>query len=374
MISLKKYLDLGPTNPISAKLSPTDLGRTDLSPVKKEDKQLDPGPDELFSSALGSYRRTLTAMGDCSVQVCPALGSELQENLTGLGGQLSEKVTASLLRKTEEQVAGQLHQWGGRATDYFKQKACEVKEVLMVLARTAESVAERDQRYTSQFGQFTARLQAMANLEDLTEIRAAVVRTAMELKSCTDKMAQDGRESVAQLRAKVLTYEDKLADAEQRATRDPLTGLENRDSIEKKIQRRIAEQRTFSLMMVDLNGFKQINDLFGHLAGNDLLKQFAKELRWASRATDIVGRWGGDEFVVLLDCGLPGAKAHLERLQKWLFGEYDVQVGTETRKVPMDASIGVAEWQGGETMNDVLGRADAAMYQQKKVAKKAAKR
>jgi diguanylate cyclase (GGDEF)-like protein len=124
------------------------------------------------------------------------------------------------------------------------------------------------------------------------------------------------------------------------------------------------------MTMLDLNGFKQVNDTYGHLAGDNLLKQFATELRSASRSTDVVGRWGGDEFIVVLDGGLAEARPHIERLQKWVFGEYTIQVGPGAPKVSMDAAIGLVEWQPGETLKEVLGRADAAMYQEKTAAHK----
>ena len=83
--------------------------------------------------------------------------------------------------------------------------------------------------------------------------------------------------------------------------------------------------------MLDLNGFKQVNDTYGHEAGDDLLKQFSTELRSASRATDVVGRWGGDEFIVVLDGNLTEAQSHVERMQKWVFGSYTLQIGSNAR-------------------------------------------
>jgi PleD family two-component response regulator len=62
------------------------------------------------------------------------------------------------------------------------------------------------------------------------------------------------------------------------------------------------------------------------------------------------------------------ARSHMERLRRWVLGEYTVQLGTDAAKVNMDAAIGLVEWQAGETMREVLGRADTAMYQQKAVA------
>ena len=117
--------------------------------------------------------------------------------------------------------------------------------------------------------------------------------------------------------------------------------------------------------MLDLNGFKQVNDTYGHEAGDDLLKQFSTELRSASRATDAVGRWGGDEFLVVLDGNLTEAQSHVERMRKWVFGSYTLQAGTEGPKVEMDAAIGLVEWRADEGLKEVLARADTLMYKQK---------
>jgi diguanylate cyclase (GGDEF)-like protein len=118
-------------------------------------------------------------------------------------------------------------------------------------------------------------------------------------------------------------------------------------------------------VLLDLNGFKQVNDTYGHQAGDDLLKQFATELRSASRATDVVGRWGGDEFVVVLDGNLAEAQAHVDRMQKWVFGGYTLQMGPDALKVEMNAALGLVEWQPGETIKEVLARADSLMYKRK---------
>jgi len=347
VISIKKYLDADPN---------------------ELNKYREAAPDELLALTLNSYRSALTAMGSCGVQACPTLGLDLQRGLMRLTERLSDKVTPPVVKETEERVEEQLQQWGGQTAKYFRDRAGEVKEILMALAHAAESVAERDQRYTSQFGEFTKRLQTMAKLEDLPQIRAALMRGAKELKTCVDEMEQDSHESVAALRTQVSTYQAKLEEAEQRASRDTLTGLDNRNGVETKTERRIADKRPFCVVLLDVNGFKQVNDTHGHLAGDDLLKQLATELRSASRSSDVVGRWGGDEFIIVLDCSLGDARSHMERLRRWVLGEYTVQLGTDTAKVNMDAAVGLVEWQPGETMQEVLGRADAAMYQQKAIA------
>lgn len=352
MISLKRYLEMDLSKPSSS----------------------EPAPSALLSAIVECYQSALLAMGRSGARACPGASSELQQKLAELGNQISGNLTPEGVRTTEKRVEEQLQQWGGQSAEYFKAKANEVRELLILLARTAQSLGERDQRYASQFTQFTSRLQRIANLEDLTQVRASLVQGAAELKTYVDRMAQDSRDSVAQLQAEVSTYETKLKAVEELALRDSLTGLANRRNSEGRIEWRIAHQQVFCVMMVDLNHFKQINDTYGHPAGDSLLKQFSQELRTNLRSSDVAGRWGGDEFIVILDCDLTGANCQVERMRKWVLGEYTVQrtAGAGDVKLPLDASIGLAQWQAGETMANLIERADTAMYEEKRSQKKKA--
>ena len=83
----------------------------------------------------------------------------------------------------------------------------------------------------------------------------------------------------------------------------------------------------------------------------------------------MVGRWGGDEFIVLLDCQLPEAEAQVTRVSKWVCGNYTVNGHGGETKLRVDASMGVAEYVVGETMKELLDRADRGMYRQKAVSR-----
>jgi diguanylate cyclase (GGDEF)-like protein len=349
VISLKKYLD-------------NDADQTYIS---------EPDPSELFPPALKSYRSTLLAMGSSAARACAAVGSDLQHNLAGLEGRLYRNLTPALFQETGKKAGEELEQWGGRTADYLKARAEDAKELLVALARTAESLGERDQRYASHFTQFTSRLQAIANLEDLTQIRASLVQRATELRIYVGQMEQESRHLVTHLQAEVSTYETKLKAAEERALRDTLTGLANRRNVEERIQWRIGHQSPFCVAILDLNRFKQVNDRYGHPAGDSLLKQFSHELSSHLRSTDLVGRWSGDEFIVVLDCELASAKAQMERMGEWAFGDYTIQVGAgaDEAKVRVDAAVGLVQWRPDENLQQVIERADAAMYKEKKLAR-----
>jgi len=206
-----------------------------------------------------------------------------------------------------------------------------------------------------------------SNLDDLTQIRTSLVQRVTELKTSVEQMTRDSQDLVAHLKAEVSTFQTRLKAVESLVLKDELTGVANRRSIEERIQWHIRSQQTFCVVMLDLNGFKQINDRHGHQAGDDLLRQFSKELQMNARSGDLVGRWGGDEFVVLLACDAAKSTFHLGRIREWVFGKYTITTGANRRTVDvnLDAAIGVGEWRAGLTAEQVVAEADAAMYKDK---------
>jgi diguanylate cyclase (GGDEF)-like protein len=153
---------------------------------------------------------------------------------------------------------------------------------------------------------------------------------------------------------------------ERRATTDELTGLVNRREFERVSDESLLAADRFStgvcLMLIDLNGFKQINDTLGHQFGDLVLKAAAERLRSAVRDTDVVGRWGGDEFVILLP-GIEdgtGVRASAERIGRTL-AETPI-VGD----VSVTAAIGAALFpRHGRSLGDLISAADVAMYSAK---------
>jgi diguanylate cyclase (GGDEF)-like protein len=351
VISLKKYLEMNPEE----------------APAKAKAE----APDKLLPATLKAYRSALAAAGTSAAQACPLVGGELQANLAQVEKLLGGALTVSAVQEAEREVGEQLHLWEDRTKTFYQARTAEVKELLLMLARTAESVGERDHRYTDHFSEFTSRLKTISNLEDLTSVRASLVQEARELKNYVDRMEQDSNKLVEELQMEVSTYETKLKEVEELALRDGLTGLANRRNVEERIEHRISTRQTFCAAMLDVNKLKRVNDQHGHLAGDSLLQQFAQELRSAMRSSDVIGRWGGDEFVIIMDCDMAGANAQMERLHKWVFGDYTIRPGKGTGevKVHVDAAIGVTQWQAGQTLKEVVEKADAAMYQQKQKAR-----
>ena len=146
------------------------------------------------------------------------------------------------------------------------------------------------------------------------------------------------------------------------AETDPLTALPNRRAFERQLRGALGRRegdRSLALLIVDLDGFKEINDRLGHVAGDAVLCEVGCRLRAAVRARDMVARWGGDEFVVLCRGVRHDAAAQIAAKLARLV-DFPVAVGGE--EVRVSASIGWAVATAGQTPADLIAAADAAMY------------
>ncbi len=152
----------------------------------------------------------------------------------------------------------------------------------------------------------------------------------------------------------------------QESQTDSLTGASSRRVFEEKLEaeheRAGRYSRGFCVAIMDVDSFKGINDAYGHPAGDQILKELTGVLRQEARATDVVARYGGDEFVILMpETALDDAVIVAERIRN------RVASVLTSNNSPLTISCGVAEWSGtfGSNASDVLRRADAALYEAK---------
>ncbi|MFN7113757.1 MAG: diguanylate cyclase [Alphaproteobacteria bacterium] len=156
------------------------------------------------------------------------------------------------------------------------------------------------------------------------------------------------------------------------AATDPLTGAFNRREFtsiaEREALRASRYHHPMSVLMLDLDHFKRLNDTYGHGAGDKALQRFTMICTNALRNVDVFGRWGGEEFVALLpETDIQGATVIAERLRKLTA---DNLLTYNDHKINFTVSIGIAEFKDGETSIDgVLGRADNAVYDAKKAGR-----
>ena len=172
------------------------------------------------------------------------------------------------------------------------------------------------------------------------------------------------------LQQELVAARDELA---VKAMHDPLTGVHNHGAIHEylnsEIQRSIRKNYELSIMMIDLDHFKKINDTFGHVEGDFVLREIASRIKNLCRSYDLVGRYGGEEFLVVLpETSLANAQIVAERISQKICS---APVNTGENNIPVSASIGAARMQPCKPIAgvDFIKIADSALYEAKQAGR-----
>jgi diguanylate cyclase (GGDEF)-like protein len=169
------------------------------------------------------------------------------------------------------------------------------------------------------------------------------------------------------LRAQKGALSKALTRIQDLATRDEPTGLVNRRYVQEVLtlehQRSMRSGHPFCIAMIDIDHFKVFNDTYGHAAGDEVLRRFASEAREAIRISDVLARWGGEEFLLLMtDTRVALGKPGVDRLRERI-ARLHMPVGAAVLRISFSA--GLAEHRAGETIADTIVRADQALYSAK---------
>ncbi|MBW2126226.1 MAG: diguanylate cyclase, partial [Deltaproteobacteria bacterium] len=216
----------------------------------------------------------------------------------------------------------------------------------------------------------------------IDEIKAVVMEKIKKIKEVVSLRKKREMERARAAKENIERLQQRIAEAERQAQemskkaeelqtvamKDGLTGLYNRKAfalrIESVLRRTKDSGEPFSLIMFDVDGFKEINDTFGHVAGDKVLKKVAECLRSSFRENDFIARYGGDEFAVIIEkMGRPMA---LERLGAFKKNLSKIRfVSHKKGEIRLTVSSGVAESFQGDTAEAVIERADQEMYKEK---------
>jgi diguanylate cyclase (GGDEF)-like protein len=218
-------------------------------------------------------------------------------------------------------------------------RANPLTKFIPVIMQTAASKRAEDLRRASEVG-------ALGYITDPTDLDLLLARTRT-----------------------LLEFKAYLDVCEEAAFTDHLTGLANRRRFERQLEREVGRTlrygHPFSVLMIDVDNFKNLNDSFGHDAGDDAIRRISRVLREGTRGIDLAARIGGEEFAVLLvETNQQGAIEVAERLR---LGIRALELTSATR---ITASFGVAECPAdAQTVPDILKAADVALYEAKRAGR-----
>ncbi|MDH3453049.1 MAG: GGDEF domain-containing protein [Gammaproteobacteria bacterium] len=282
----------------------------------------------------------------------PELRTAIDEQL-GSGNSLDSEISEQLFKS---------HVLPANASRLEKLQA----DILAVVHSLETSVNKADQE-TSRFGDSLSecgeKIQAnpgsvASMIQELIRHTKAMQASNASLQASLDQHALEAKALRAQLQS-----------ARRKAVTDALTGLLNRQGFDKAVQEISEEaeaEHANCLVMLDIDNFKNVNDTYGHLFGDRIIKTVAEVLRKTIKGKDAAARFGGDEFVILLpDTPLAGALSVAESIRKAIDRARIRRSDSGETIGNLALSAGVAQMRDGESIQELLERADQALYQSK---------
>lgn len=258
---------------------------------------------------------------------------------------------------------------------YLKKKEMELREIISVLVRNFTVFSEENSGNLSELERCTEQLEVARNLDDLSTVRKVLAgQVDLMRKKLVQQRQQQGL-MLSQMNEQITVLNTNLGRSEKAAMTDALTGAGNRRGLERAIKQRIDDavmnNNRFAVLMWDVDNFKSLNDKFGHLVGDGVLKTLVKQCYRMIRGGDYVGRYGGEEFVIILeDVDLKMAGRRGRDIVKTI-ASLDIMLNGISRahRVQSTISMGVTEFRAGDSMESLLERADKSLYRAKQSGK-----
>jgi diguanylate cyclase len=245
----------------------------------------------------------------------------------------------------------------------------EMSTLIAIVREAVSAVATENKNLHVSLTQSTDRFAAVAQFNDIQQIKTQIVAEVSVLKRVIADRQKAWESSAALLSERVAVLERQLQSSRHEASLDPLTQIANRRTFDQTLRECMSPGRPgFVLAVLDIDGFKSINDEQGHAQGDRALVALAQTLKASVRSQDLVARLGGDEFALVISgLSLRQAEFRLKTVISALASTHFP--GTADSSFTLTVSGGVAEFSAGDTAASLIHRADEALYQAKHLGK-----
>lgn len=230
-----------------------------------------------------------------------------------------------------------------------------------------QTSADRSTEYSAELRETNEALPAISDPQKIREVVQALIARNKEMQIQADTLS----ENLARSRAHIQALRDDLADLRARSLKDPLTQLGNRGFFDATLIKETSAARLgnepMCLVIADIDHFKRVNDTYGHLIGDWILKDFASLISSQIKGRDSAARYGGEEFAIVLpQTDLKGAMTVTEMIRRQFEAKERVMKQNGSPMEPVTASFGIAQFQPAEDPSELIARADANLYKAKR--------
>ena len=246
-----------------------------------------------------------------------------------------------------------------------EQVRADLNEILSEVGSTLLEAGDGARDFEGTLGGIARDFSKKEDLSEIRELLTTLVNETRQMQSTTSAM-QNNFESKSK---EIDDLQEQLQRERKRAITDPLTGLYNRFALIDQLNAAVeemSEDAPLSLVMLDIDHFKSINDNHGHLIGDRVIRFVAQVLQKNTKGKDTAARYGGEEFTVLLpDTPTRGAQSVAESIRKAVANAQLVRADNKKPLGQITLSAGVATYRGDEDIMELIGRADQALYRAK---------
>ena len=320
---------------------------------------------------FAAFARDLLALiGDVAPEVEELATANFRRQL-GEYSVLLESSADSLTRDIVEECIKLCRAYFVEAQSLLAERESEFSELVRMLTEMVGAIDGGQASFHEQLDRSTERL---TRIVDINDIRILKRRLGIEIETLrklgVDKRATE-EATKTRFAVEIERLQTRLAQSMEEASLDQLTRIANRGRFERTLNQWVRAHRSsglpFVLAMVDVDDFKKINDTEGHQEGDRVLVEIAQMLSAAFRPGDLVGRYGGDEFVIMLAHST--ANQALDRIRALVERLATIRLGVNDKSGTITLSVGVTEWMVEDEPSDIVQRADTAMYQAKRAGK-----
>jgi len=262
-----------------------------------------------------------------------------------------------------------------REKAYIREKEDELKNIIELLRNALTGMIGETSKFNSQLYERNVKMEAITQLDDIRKIKESLKTEVSQMKQIIQEKQSSDSRRIESLSKEVSSLRSTLEQVRDASLLDALTGSYNRMAFDEEIKRVMMRSEIIwnptSLMMCDLDNFKQINDTHGHIVGDRVLKCFIQECKTMFRNDDFISRYGGEEFAIILP-GLSLKKAfkRADSFCRILSGKlYLIDSSRPDERIGFTVSIGVSELRKKDTVEEFIDRADQALYKAKRTGK-----
>jgi diguanylate cyclase len=325
------------------------------------------------------YQRSIEAMlhflKSFAMELSEIRSDRFKEMIDGLAQQFASPERPKRVELDFERHKDSILSFIEHQHQYIAEREKELRDIIDLLTKAMASLDVENREFYYRVYDQSEKMEQITLLDDIKKIKSALQYEVTQMRDIVDQKKDQDRRQVQLLASQVDNLRQELEKTKAKSMTDGLTGAYNRQAFDDTLKDLIVRSRVMnsdlSLLILDLDDFKKINDTYGHLIGDRVLVSFCQKCRKSIRGDDVLARYGGEEFAIIL----PGAslknalKKGRQICDTISSARYATDGESDENYLSVTVSIGVAVCKRDDTAESFVGRADKALYKAKSSGK-----